>query len=167
MGLRIDMEGKKCGRLTVLERDGKNTGGEIKWKCICECGNIVSVKGSSLRSGITKSCGCYQKEAVKKANAIHGKCSSRLYRIWNAMKTRCYNPKSKSYINYGQRGIRICDEWLHNYSSFYNWAMSHGYNDTLTIDRINNNGNYEPNNCRWLTRAQQNQNKRPWNCNKN
>lgn len=162
----IDMAGKRFGRLTVIERNGSDTGG-IRWKCRCDCGNVVTVRGTHLRSGATLSCGCYQKTAVKMSNTTHGQWLSRLHRIWSAMKQRCYNPKNTGYANYGGRGIRVCDEWLNSFSAFYNWALSHGYDDTLTIDRINNDGNYEPNNCRWLTRAQQNKNKRPWNCNKN
>lgn len=161
----IDMTGKKYGKLTVIEKDGGDTAG-ARWKCVCDCGNVITVRGTNLRRGLTTSCGCHQKNVVKMENTTHGQYTSRLHRIWSAMKQRCYNPRNKAYINYGGRGISVCDDWIHDFSAFSEWALSNGYNDTLTIDRINNDGNYEPDNCRWQTRAQQNKNKRPWNCNR-
>lgn len=92
--------------------------------------------------------------------ARHNKCNTRLYSIWTSMKTRCYNSNHEAYARYGGRGIAVCDEWRNDFMSFYNWALSHGYNDTLTIDRIDNNKGYEPNNCRWTTRKQQSRNLR-------
>lgn len=166
MAASIDLTGNKYGRLTVICSNGPGTTGEMTWLCRCECGNIRIVRGSNLRKGLTSSCGCMQKEAVRKANLIHGLCDARIHRIWSAMKQRCYNPNATCYRNYGGRGIKVCDEWLHDFLKFKSWAEAHGYNDTLTIDRINNDGNYEPSNCRWITRAEQNKNKRPWNCNR-
>ncbi len=165
MGTFINLSGKKYGKLTVISPNGRNTNGDVMWKCKCDCGNISIVRGRNLRSGFTTSCGCNQKEAVRRANVIHGHCNTRIHRIWSAMKQRCYNPNNTAFQNYGGRGIKVCDDWLHDFLEFESWAEKHGYDDTLTIDRMNNDGNYEPSNCRWITRAEQNKNKRPWNCN--
>ena len=140
----------------TLERKNKHP----IYKCICDCGDIVYVKGCHLRSGHTKSCGCLNVEKNKKLHTKHGKRYTRLYRIWLNMKDRCYNKNNLSYKNYGGRGIKICDEWLHDFVNFYNWSMTNGYKDELTIDRINVNGNYEHSNCRWATTKQQNNNRR-------
>lgn len=155
------MIGKKFGRLTVLsecEKRAKN--GKIRYKCQCDCGNITEVMGENLRRGITKSCGCLLKEITSKRSITHGKTNTRIYAIWYHMKARCYNSNEHRYKDYGRRGINICDEWKDNFKAFYDWSMLNGYNDTLTIDRIDVDGNYEPNNCRWLTLKQQQENKR-------
>lgn len=161
--------GKKFGRLTVLElynklrrrnsRTGKYTY-RTMYSCLCECGNKVVVEQYKLKCGHTKSCGCLRKDVSRKTQTKHGHRYSRLYVIWNNMKKRCYNPKNKSFKDYGGRGIEVCDEWKTDFSVFYTWAINNGYNDTLTIDRINNDGNYEPNNCRWATKLEQNKNTR-------
>lgn len=155
------MIGKKFGKLTVLSECKKRANnGKIRYKCECNCGNITNVIGENLRRGITKSCGCLLKEIVSKRSTTHGKRDTRIYSIWCHMKARCYNINEPRYKDYGWRGIKICDEWLTDFMVFFDWAMSHGYNDTLTIDRIDVNGNYEPNNCRWITLKQQQENKR-------
>lgn len=124
-----------------------------KWKCICTCGSTKYVRTSDLKRGHVKSCGC--KFNGKSVKHTHG---NRVYNIWFNMIRRCTMPSDKSFKNYGERGIRVCDEWLNDFMSFYNWAMNNGYRDDLTIDRINNNGNYEPSNCRWVTMKEQHRN---------
>ena len=153
-----DMIGQKFGKLTVLEElPERYKDGSKQYKCICECGNYTNVVGYSLRKGNTKSCGCLNHEPH---TIIHGKYKTRLYKIWQGIKRRCYNKRFKHYKNYGDRGIVVCDEWKNDFMAFYNWSMSNGYKDNLTIDRINVNGNYEPNNCRWVTRKVQQNNTR-------
>lgn len=160
-----DITNQKFGRLTAIEYAGskkyKNASVAL-WKCRCDCGVTVIVDGQTLRAGKTKSCGCLSKEVHRevcsKRNTMyakHGGYGTRLYRIWNGMKDRCYNPNCHNYQNYGGRGIAVCEEWENDFSAFRDWAMNHGYNDTLSIDRICGNKNYEPSNCRWATAKEQ------------
>lgn len=151
-----DISGQKFGRLTALHRL-HNTKGKTKWLCVCDCGNLKEIYLEYLTRGDTRSCGCLHDEGNHKT---HGKRHTRIYKIWADMKKRCYNVNSKSYPNYGGRDIVVCSEWLNDFMAFYNWSVLHGYADNLTIDRINVNGNYEPNNCRWVTVKQQCRNKR-------
>lgn len=157
-----DLTGQKFGRLTVLQR-AETINKRTRWLCRCDCGEEVIVEAYNLTKGHTQSCGCLQKEATAKASTTHGMRNSRLYRIWNCMHTRCYRKSYHAYKHYGGRGIAICDEWLHDFQAFYDWAMENGYKDNLTIDRIDSNGNYSPSNCRWTTMAIQNKNKRAEN----
>ena len=156
----IDLKDRVFGRLTVVKYEfSKNH--KRYWLCKCECGNDKYIHTSVLTSGHTISCGCYKRENIKNGlRTKHKLRNTRLYRIWANMKTRCYNANDPHYERYGARGISICDEWRNNFKSFYDWAMSNGYEDNLTIDRVNNDGNYEPSNCRWATVKEQNQNKR-------
>ena len=126
------------------------------------CGAEFKAHTSSVKNGNTKSCGCYQKRIVSETHKTHGKCYTRLYRIWASIKDRILNPKNKQYNDYGGRGITICEEWKNDFMSFYNWAMENGYeeNKGLSIDRIDNEGNYCPENCRWATITIQNRNQR-------
>ena len=154
-----DLTGQKFGRLTTLYRL-HNIKGKTKWLCVCDCGNLKEVILSDLLLGKSKSCGCLAKELVSSRSTIHGQCGTRLYRIWTKMKERCYTTTNKRYKDYGGRGVAVCAEWKNGFMSFYNWAMANGYDDTLTIDRIDVDGNYEPTNCRWITMKQQSRNKR-------
>lgn len=164
----IDLTGNKFGRLTVIKEIGRDTKSRQKlWLCKCDCGNEKITKTSYLTSGDTSSCGCYRKECELKNLSefwgkpkTHGLSKTRLYTIWADMKDRCNNKNNNAYKNYGGRGIKICDEWLDNFMNFYNWAIENEYDESLTIDRINVNGNYEPSNCRWTTWRVQAYNKR-------
>lgn len=207
-----DLTGQKFGRLTAIEFLGTDKNRTAFWKCVCDCGNEIVVRSTSLRAGKTRSCGCLKKrgsEAVKtqkanKSGAIliriydegeenkNKKCickctkcgnvfeawvnsyykgrnsceckyvardNPRLYSIYLNMKTRCYNSNNSNYKHYGARGIVICPEWKNSFKEFVDWSLSHGYSDELSIDRINVNGNYEPDNCRWATSEEQGNNK--------
>lgn len=156
----IDLTGKKFGRLTVVKRADNDKNGSPRWQCKCDCGKFVSVYGSSLRSGETQSCGCLNREISSKKNKTHGLSKTKLYSVWTDMKDRCFNPRNHAYMYYGQRGISVCPEWKNDFMAFFTWAINAGYADGLSIDRIDVDGNYEPNNCRWATWVIQNNNKR-------
>lgn len=158
MAAKVDITGKKYGKLKVIELAYRK-GGKSYWKCLCSCGNTRIIQGYDITSGHTKSCGCIRKLDGKEPHFRHGDSKTRLYRIWSNMKDRCDNPNNHYFKDYGGRGITYCNEWK-DYIAFKKWALSNGYQDELTIDRSNNNGNYEPANCRWITIKEQQRNRR-------
>jgi len=149
MGIKKDLSGKRFGRLIVL-REGKPRvepkRSRVTWDCICDCGNTTTVDTGSLNNGKIISCGCYHKEQITK----HGLRYHPLYIVLTGIKSRCFNPKSPAFECYGARGIGLCDEWNNNVKSFIEWGMANGYKEGLQIDRINNDGNYEPINCHFV-----------------
>lgn len=158
-----DITGQRFGRLTAIRRTGKDKFSHSIWLCECDCGNFTQVVIGSLTTGKTRSCGCFDHEAhIERPNrTTHGQHSTRLYRIWKGMKTRCTNPNNPSYQKwYGAKGVKVCREWYYNFWIFRNWAILHGYKDYLTLDRIDPYGNYEPSNCRWATWKEQAHNKK-------
>lgn len=154
-----EMIGKTFGRLTVVKRVGTR-GKQCLFLCSCVCGNDVEVVGGSLRSGDTQSCGCLHHEVMVKRDFKHGLSDGRLKAVRQCMLRRCYDPKCREYKYYGARGITVCDEWKLNLESFYRWARNSGYKRGLTLDREDCNGNYCPENCRWVDRFIQSRNRR-------
>jgi hypothetical protein len=152
-----DLTGQWFGKLFVISRDDDYVspqGNRIaRWKCKCECGRAISVNGTDLRRG-TKSCGCLQRISASERLTKHGKCGTRIYRIWKGIIVRCTNSKHHSYKHYGAKGITVCEEWR-NFEEFLKWSVANGYNDTLSIDRIDNSEGYCPSNCRWATTTEQ------------
>ena len=154
----LDLTGKRFGRLVVLNKQG-HKGKLIAWRCKCDCGNETVVSVSNLLNNSTKSCGCLAREIYSSVNKTHGMTNTPLYKTWKNIKTRCYNHKCQKYKNYGGKGISMCKEWLDDFMSFYKWSNENGYETGLTIDRIDVDGNYEPNNCRWVNWKTQQRNK--------
>lgn len=150
--------GMRFGRLTAVEEIDTGGIGRTQWLFVCDCGKQKILPTNYVTTGNTKSCGCLNRNSpLKKRPKKHGYCGTRIYRCWQGMKRRCAE-KSKDHVLYFDRGIRVCEEWK-DFECFYEWAMSHGYSDNLTLDRVNNDGNYEPSNCRWATAKEQANNK--------
>lgn len=156
--MRYDLTGQRFGKLYVKRFAGVHTtpngSRRTMWECVCDCGNTAIISTSSIRHQKTISCGCVRVERV----TSHGLSHTRLYQTWADMKSRCYNPNNNGYHRYGGRGIKVCDEWQ-TFPPFAEWALNNGYDPSLTIERINNDGNYEPSNCCWATQSQQASNK--------
>lgn len=151
--------GDKFTRLTIISTPFTMKGRKFI-KCKCDCNNTISVRIDKLKSNHTRSCGCLQKEKVSQSSRTHGQSKTRLYQIWCHMKNRCYKDNNSFYEVYGGRGIIICEEWLNSPEVFMEWSNKNGYSDNLQIDRINNNGNYSPNNCRWVSCSENIRNQR-------
>lgn len=155
-----DLTGQRFGRRTVISRAGSDRRGCATWLCVCDCGSESVVTGAELRKNHSGSCGCMRRDRL----TVHSKRKTRLYKVWEGMKTRCYNPSHMAYKRYGGRGITVCVEWCNDFQAFYEWAMANGYDENApigqcTIDRIDNDKGYSPDNCRWVDMKTQRHNR--------
>jgi len=158
-GKKNNLIGQKFARLIVIKKSENRYWNGLVWICVCDCGKLLEVAGCHLKRGNVKSCGCLRKKPGNlNQNFRHGDTwangRKRLHSIWHGIKNRCLNFQQPSFKYYGARGIRICKEWKENYLVFKSWAISSGYKEGLTIDRINSRGNYEPSNCHWITKSE-------------
>lgn len=167
--MREDLTGKKFNKLTALSFSHKNKNRKTYWDFICDCGTVKTLRSDNVKSGSIQSCGCVKKNQdiinLKTYKALsktikHDKTYNLLVSRWFSMKARCYDPHNQAYKNYGGRGIKICDEWLYNFENYYYWCINNGFKQELELDRTNNDGNYEPSNCRFVTRKENVNNRR-------
>lgn len=158
MSARHDLSGRRFGRLVATRHHGSTPGGKPQWLCLCDCGKQHIVSANNLRRNSVRSCGCLAVESARRASSMrrsHGCTGTRLEGIWKDMNARCYNPRSRFFRRYGGRGIGICKQWRQERAAFFAWALSNGYAPGLSIDRVNNDGDYAPDNCRWATAKEQ------------
>lgn len=149
-----DLTGQKFGRLTVIKKSGKTKWGNIKWFCVCDCGNCCTIPGGALNKGNTKSCGCLSIEIATKHGYARDNAHHPLYYVWRNMKNRCMNPKNKDFKQYGLRGISVCQEWVDDPKEFINWCLNNGWKNGLELNRVDNNSGYYPVNCNFVTHTQ-------------
>ena len=160
------MIGKTFGRWEIIAPAGRDKARNLLWECRCACEHVGILRTSTLRNGKSQSCGCFRNERTIERQTRHGMSKHPLFKAWDHMLQRCYNPNCEAYRNYGARGIQVCSSWKESFDSFLKDMLPNWERD-LTLERINNDGNYEPANCKWATRSEQNSNRRPYKWKRN